>query len=315
MRCAIIDVGSNTARMNIYDIKDQNGEIPFTRVLTESCNLGLINYVENKNLSLEGIEKLIEALSVFTNLAQNIQCSKFYYIGTAALRNIDNVNSVISFVREALGIYIDIISGENEALLGFCGLKISFGDNLRQGIMIDVGGGSTEIIGFVDGLAVRAFCMPMGCLTLFRDHVGSILPAKTELKEIRTEVDRRVEKLCWLKNYGNTAYLVGGTARAAGKLFELLYRGGISDSVCVMSYSNLKQIYDYIKFPDKETIKLLVRTNPDRLHTLIPGICSFLRILKYSNIENIIISPTGIREGYLIERVINPSAEFIAKQI
>lgn len=303
MRCAVVDIGSNSIRMNIYDAFD-TAPHSFKHVLTECDNSGLLNYVNHRIISDEGILKLIDVLSTFKDITGNVSCDKSFYFATASLRSIDNKTDVISTVRDRLGIEIELISGENEALLSFEGLKLSFGYKIRSGIMIDMGGGSTELLGFVDALTVRAQSLPFGCLSLYKRYVGSILPSKDELKKIKIFIDHRISEVCWLKYYGNTAYLVGGTARAAGKLRDLLFNNGLSEPVCSMTYNELKAVFDYLKKPDEEIIKQLVRIIPDRLHTLVPGILTYLRILNFAQTQNIIISPTGIREGYLIKRII-----------
>ena len=302
MRYAVIDIGANTARMNIYDTAENIR--PFTRVLSEYQNLGLLNYVESKIVTRTGTDRLLETLTEFTALAQNVRCDDCFYFATASLRYAENAAEVLTAAKNELDIEIETVSGENEALLSFEGLKMSFGEDINHGIMIDMGGGSTEIIGFVDGLAVRTVCLRMGCLTLYREYVRGILPEKRELKAMRDAIDKKIDDICWLKNYGSSAYLVGGTARAAGDLHHILSCGKESgENSSAMSYKELRRIYNYIKKPDRETVKTLVRTHPDRLHTLIPGIYLLLRILKAAEAEDIIISPTGIREGYLAQHL------------
>lgn len=304
MRYAVIDIGSNTIRMNVYDI-DAEGTVK--RVLTQCENLGLLNYEAKKAISDDGIFKLIATLTAFDEITKNVLCDRCFYFATASLRAIDNAGDVVSIIKERLGITIEIISGEKEALLSFEGLKMSFPD-ARNGIMIDMGGGSTELLGFVDGLAVRAVSQTFGSLSLYKKYISEILPKKNELKELKTAIDRRAADICWLKNYGDTAYLVGGTARATGKIRDLLFKNGVSEPICAMKFDELRDVYDYIKKPDREVIDMLVRIAPDRLHTVIPGVTALLRILTFAEVENIIISPTGIREGFLVERVMKSSS-------
>lgn len=301
MRYAVIDIGSNTVRMNIYDVDADNPPV-FRKILTEYDNTGLLNYVNHRVLSDDGIFRLIEVLSNFKNIAENIMCDKSFYFATASLRNIDNKKDVLSPVRD-LGIEIEMISGESEALLSFEGLKLSFGDKIKSGFMVDMGGGSMELLGFVDGLAVRALSVPFGCLSLYNKYVSAILPLKDELHSIKSYVDRRIAEIRWLKNYGDTAYLVGGTARAIGRLHSLLFHDNANETVCSMTYDELKEVFEFISQSGEDNIKALVRIVPDRLHTFIPGIYLFIRVLKFAETKSIVISPTGIREGYLIRQI------------
>jgi len=306
MRYAVTDIGSNTVRINIYDVieKEDNTLPGITKIMTECRSLGLLNYERERTISDEGIFTLVDTLSAFDTLTKNVLCDRCFYFATASLRSINNTNDVIAIVKERVGITIEIISGETEALLSFSGLKLTFGDKIASGLMIDMGGGSTEIIGFVDGLPVRALSLPFGSLSLYRKFVSEIFPTKGERKSIKKFTDENASKVCWLNNYGDTAYLVGGTARTFGHLRDIILRNGTSDPICRMTYDELAALYAYLKKPDSEIIKILLRTAPERIHTIVPGICSFIRILKFGEISNIVISPTGIREGYLSDRVI-----------
>ena len=304
MRYAVADIGSNTVRMNIYDtLPDDSGKAQ--RILSECDNLGLLNYIADRCLSDEGISRLTLTIQKMKNLADKVGCDGAYFFATAGLRNTDNARCVIDRIREATGIEIEILTGEAEALLSFSGLKYTFGDALRSGIMIDMGGGSTELIGFIDGMAVRAASLQMGSLFLYQRFVSDILPQKDELKEIKKHIDKRLSDFEWLDSYGSTVYLVGGTARAVGTLLSQLKPDCAYIRDGSMQYDEICMVYNTLKHPTPAVIKLLVRTVPDRLPTIIPGLAAYVRILNAIGAEKIIVSPTGVREGYLAERLLN----------
>jgi len=71
-----------------------------------------------------------------------------------------------------------------------------------------------------------------------------------------------------------------------------------------MNCGELRALSELLKTPDSETVKLLINAVPDRLHTIIPGLTALSRILSFAGSENIMISPTGIREGFLIKRIL-----------
>lgn len=300
MRYAVTDIGANTVRMNIYDVCGSRYE----RILTQTDTPGLLGYVNDNRMSEEGILKLLDTITTFEQFAKNVQCDSTSYFATSSLRGVENSSDVTRVIREHTGVDIDLIGGESEALLSFAGLKLSFSD-IKSGIMIDMGGGSTELLGFVDGMAVRAVSRPFGSLSLYRENVAGILPEKNEIKAIKASVDRNMRDVCWLGNYGDTAYLVGGTARTAGRLRDLIFRGGASEPVCRMTADELKAVYDIVKRPDRDALAVMLRAAPDRLHTLIPGMIAVRRILSAAGISNIVISPTGIREGYLTQKLMN----------
>ena len=290
--------------MNIYDVF---GTEPFSYkcILTKYNNTGLFNYINKRTVSDEGIDKLAKVLSEFNAITENINCEKSRYFAAASLRSVVNKREVIASIYDRLGINIELVNGESEALLSFQGLKLTFGENQINGFMIYIGGASTELLGFVDGFAVRTTSLPFGCLSLYKKFVSDILPSKDEIAVIKAYVDQQISEIRWLKNYGNNSYLVGGTARATCKMHSLLFGNGIDKQIYPMTYSELKAVFEYVRKPDEEVIKTLVRIMPDRLHTFIPGFFSCMRILRFAGTKNIVISPTGIREGFLYKNVMN----------
>ncbi len=299
MRYAVTDIGANTVRMNIYDVEDGHYE----RILTQTDTPGLLGYVNNSRMSEEGILKLLATITTFEKFARNVKCDATRYFATASLRGVVNSADVLRVIRDHTGVEIDLISGESEALLSFAGLKLSFSD-IRSGIMIDMGGGSTELLGFVDAMAVRAVSLPFGSLSLYHENVEGVIPTKSEIKAIKASVDRAMRDICWLGNYGGTAYLIGGTGRTAGKLRDMVYCGGTSEPTCRMTTDELKAVYDKIKNPGHEDIAMMLRAAPERIHTIIPGMIAIRRILSAAGITDIVISNTGIREGYLTQKLI-----------
>ncbi|MFA6947502.1 MAG: hypothetical protein WCQ72_00805 [Eubacteriales bacterium] len=308
MRYSVVDIGSNTLKMNIYDA-EVSAAPALSLVLSESATIGLISYKNGALMGDGGIVKLVETLEAFKKLSDNVGSNVFMCYATASLRFIDNSDEVIRIVRDRTGIAIDLISGENEALFGFDGLRWGLGQDVRCGVMADLGGGSTELVGFIDGMAVRAISLSVGCLTLYKKYVGEILPKKQEIKEIRVSVDKSLADIDWLGGYGDTAYLVGGTARALGRLHAQLYPNDRPERGYQMSAEEVGEVAHRLREPGKKEAELLIRTVPDRLHTIIPGITVYRRIIKKMGAEKIVISNGGLREGYLLSRLKNLSAK------
>ena len=211
-RYAVVDIGSNTVKMNIYDVMtSEEGETRLNLVLTESSTIGLINYKRRRIMSDTGISRLIETLEKYKKLALavNVAEDRIFSLATASLRYIVNASRVVSIVKAQTGLDTSLISGENEALLCFDGLKYALGGSVRTGMLCDLGGGSIELLGFVDGLAVKAYSDKFGCLSLYRKFVDEIIPRKRKRRRI-TVYCRRQNQPCRLAQlYGDTLYIVG----------------------------------------------------------------------------------------------------------
>ena len=302
MRYAIIDIGSNTVKMNLYDA---DGSQKPEMILGETRTVGLISYTQHRQLSENGIACLIDALNNYIDLAAKLHADHVHCFATASLRAVENRNEVVMRVLNQTGVQIDIVSGENEALLSFRGLKFGLGDTLRSGVMIDMGGGSTELLGFVDGLAVRAVSLDFGCLSLYKKFVSGLLPSKKEIDRIKKYVDERLTAADWLPCWSSTIYIVGGTARSLGRLHSEHYRQPYTKYGYTMPANDVKEVVARFRLPDHEELNLMIRNMPDRLHTIIPGLIAYRRIINAIGGSEVVVSETGIREGYLMQLLQN----------
>ena len=284
-RYAVVDIGSNTMKMNIYDVEEREGETDLSFVMTESSTLGLINYNSRKIMSEAGIGHLVETLAKYKKLAENIGVGEgnLFCLATASLRNIINSAEVISAIKTRTGLDTSLISGENEALLGFDGLRYALGDSVRSGVMCDLGGGSTELLGFIDCLAVRAHSDKFGCLSLYRKFVDEVLPSKKEAKQIAAYVSEHIEKIDWLGGYGDTLYLVGGTARSVARLHAEMTGTECVVSGYTMTCEQFLDTVNYFTHLNKDKIEILIKVIPDRLHTIVTGLIALGQIVNAYN--------------------------------
>lgn len=302
MRCAVVDVGSNTIRMNIYDIVDSKNK-KIKKILSDKETLGLTNYVHDGFLNSHGMERLRDVLRDFQDMAESVQCDSFNCFATATLRNILNTRDAVEYVENSLGIRIEVLSGEEEALLSFAGIKYRF--DAKNGSVIDMGGGSTELVGFQDGRAMKYVSLPFGCLELYKLFVRDLFPKKREYREIQKEVLKHLMRIGWLRNYNSEIYLVGGTGRAIAKLHkEVNHVTEHGLNGYTMTVEQLEELYEYCTQVESEQIKLFTTVIVERMHTILPGFLALLEICKSMGAKTVTVSSVGIREGYVVEKIL-----------
>jgi len=292
----IIDVGSNTIRLNIY--KFENRE--FTSLLQKKTMAGLAGYVEEGKMNEKGIKVACEIMSEYQNILHDFGIHHIYVFATASLRNINNTEEVVRYIKEKTGITVDVVSGEEEARLDFKGATNNM--EVSSGILIDIGGGSTEIVTYENGQILQAVSMPIGSLSLFTKHVSKLLPKRSEREAIVEEVETELQKL---SNMSNKSYSivcgVGGTIRATKKLHKELF---VHSDFNQMDTNDIASILTILQKRDKNTLRKILRVVPDRVHTIIPGMLILDTIIRYFGSEVIFISNYGVREGYLYSKVL-----------
>ena len=175
MICASIDVGSNTIRLSIYQCETDGIKL----LLNKKTMAGLAGYVEDGALSPKGVHKACSVLNSYKDIVHNFGIEQLYVFATASLRNISNSQEAVAQIEEKTGLAIDVITGEEEATLDFIGATRLM--DVDDGILVDIGGGSTEIVVYEDGKILKATSIPVGSLSLFSGYVGGLIPTNEEL--------------------------------------------------------------------------------------------------------------------------------------
>ena len=296
MKCGIGDVGSNTIRLSIYHWEGQK----FKLLMNKKEMAGLAGYIKNGLLSDSGILVACRVLAGFKALLNNFNIADLHVFGTASLRNIVNTEEALETIEAVTGVKVEVLSGADEAAFSFLGATVG-GGAPGNGLLADVGGGSTELVAYRDGVITSGCSLPMGSLSLFTKHVSGLFPTKEERKAIRAEVEEELEKA---KTAGlRCGHLtgVGGTFRAAAKLCNDL--SGTDPDNKVIPADEIYALYKGLKKSDRDTLRQILRSVPDRVHTILPGLAILKEILDAYQVSTVTVSACGVREGYLLQRV------------
>lgn len=304
MRCSVIEIGSNTVKCTIYDITGEKGAKRSDIVLSQSYTVGLINYIHDGTLSNTGKRRLADTVSSLVRMSKNVYSKKIILIATAGLRMIQNCSEAVETIKKSTGYTVNVISGKEEASLGFAGLKASFANELNDGISIDLGGGSTEIVKIEKGNAVLSESIDVGALKLFSDHIKGIVPDLNEIKTIADIVDEKLKHVKWLSDVGDTAYIVGGSGRALSSICADIYNLPAVKNGFTMSIKQIGEVARIYSDPSEDDIRRIIRIMPDRLHMTIPGIIAYSRIFKAAGTQNIVSSFSKLRDGYVIKKLL-----------
>lgn len=290
----VIDIGSNTIRLVIYRIEGRM----IRPILNNKKTVGLAGYVDKRNcLSKEGIHRLIDVLREFTEVISLLPDCPVYPFATASLRNVANTEQILEAVWRETGLGIQVLSGHEEAMLDYRGALRHM--SMESGLLIDVGGGSTELVFFKERTVLAAHSIPLGSLNLYRSYVESIVPKKAELQAMRHKVQSCLNAVMPPETVDISYPIcgVGGTARAAQALHDHLY----PDSASKHQYDALflREMRCLSEKKPRKLMRQILKVAPDRVHTLLPGMVILQSAAELYDISRIRTSPYGVREGYL----------------
>ncbi|EGS34462.1 ethanolamine ammonia-lyase reactivating factor EutA [Finegoldia magna] len=293
---AVIDIGSNTIRLSVYKVIGDEVK----NLFNEKSSASLASFIEKGMMNEHGIQKLINTLKEFKNLISNFEdISKTYAIATASIRNSCNRREIIERVRTEVGIDIELISGEEEAKLSFLGSGI----DSQSGILTDIGGGSSEIVVFEQGKVVKTSSLNIGSLVAFDNFARGLFITKDEKKLLEDDIKLMIASNNLNRVQHDLVCAVGGSARACLKLYNEYYDKEAGNVIITMD--GLKNLINtLINMENRAKMKLILKVKADRIHTLIPGMIILYRIAKYFYADIIRVSMTGIREGFVYNKIL-----------
>lgn len=306
---AIIDIGSNTIRMAVYKEEKKKTELLFSK----KYMAGLASYVKEGWMSEEGINRATEILLEFKKIVQTFRIKSVAAFATAALRNALNSEAAVNEIVSRTGIEIEVISGNDEAILDFIGATNAM--DIENGILIDVGGASTELVVYEAKQIMQTVSLPIGSLNAYTDFVKRLIPTKEERKLIKQAVLNELDRVVDF-TYGEHPVIcgVGGSIRAAQKLNNALFRLSVGQDE--IKAPNIKKMIKLLEHDGKDeegisidTLETLLKIVPDRIRTILPGLIILNTLAKRFKSEVIRVSAAGVREGYLYDRMLKKGTE------
>lgn len=303
MNYGVIDVGSNTVRLCVYDVSTDGKK--FKTIVNRKITAGLASYVENGVLSDQGIQVAIDSVRRCLKRASLLNASRVDVFATAVLRNIANSGEAVAAVEKGAGCTVSLLTDQDEAHLGFVGA--SYEDDLTNGVLIDIGGGSAEVTLIAGGKDALRASLPIGSLSSYKKHVADILPTCDEMGGIRRDaaalldsepggiVEHRVKKL----------FGVGGSIRAIAEANALLRPEATERDI---SRADAEALASDIVENRRAFIDAVLHTSPERLHTISCGLAILLEMFDRFDAQTLHVCENGVREGFLIERMLMPMA-------
>lgn len=283
MKFAVIDIGSNSVRLMYSNGIDTDCKLVKTTRLAQGMG-------EGKILQKESIKRTVDALSFFVNKAKNEFADRIYIFATAAVRQAVNKDEFLKLAKETCGICIEVISGEEEAKLGYIGAL--GGDD---GGVIDVGGASAEVIVVKDGVAIYSKSIELGAVKIFDKH-------GQDKKAVKEHIERKIEEYGEIPNAN--FYAIGGTATSiVGILLELEPYDANKVHGYKVFKNDLEKLVDKLFALSIEQKRRLKGLHPSRAEVIAGGAMVLLSLMNKLKIDSFIVSERDNLEGYLLVKM------------
>ena len=299
-RIAIIDLGSNTARLmvaqytpgQVFKITD---EVSRRVRLSEGMS-------SDNNLHSSAILRAFDTLQMFKSFCEGLDIHHILPVTTAAVRDADNGPSFLKEVRRQTGLNFRLLSGDEEAFYGAVGVINGLG--VTNGIVLDVGGGSAEIALIQSGTYQKGFTTPLGAIRTQEVYFPDEGTTLDQVKPFNQMLKDTFEKKDWMiLGKGMTMNGIGGSVRALARIDRTMRRYPLG---LVHGYElklrRLENLIDRLaSLPVSDRVKAIPGLQADREDIILPGALVVAGVMRKAGANKMIVSGQGLREGLFYE--------------
>lgn len=286
MLCAAIDIGSNTTRVLVAEPVD--GQLK--KVMEQRAYTRINKALGKKGEILpEKVEEVAEIVATQVRLAQELGAETIRAVATAAIREASNGKRVAKAIGEAAGVPIDILSDEEEGRLSFIGATKGLGHPVDGKIgVVDVGGGSTEVIlGTVSGGVEEVRSWRVGSGALADDLIASDPPSAAEIRKVRDRIEDIFEGV--EIEHPAQAVAVGGSATSLRRLVGT-----------VLEYETLERGIRVLCGDPSADVARRFELDPVRVRILTTGVLLLEKVSELLG-QPLQIGKGGLREGVILD--------------
>jgi exopolyphosphatase / guanosine-5'-triphosphate,3'-diphosphate pyrophosphatase len=289
-RTAVIDIGSNSVRIAIFE-KSSRFAFHLLDEAKSPVRISAGAYENGGYLQEEAMLRAITALGDFLSIARSYHIRKLLCVATSAVRDAPNKSVFLSRVRQELGLDIKVISGVQEAYFG----AIAAANLLPEyhAITLDIGGGSTESAHLNQKEVTASYSLDLGTVRL-----KELFFDKNDIEGATKQIDQAIATL----PFENVHHVIGigGTLRALGRAL-MKANAYPMPKLHAFTYDATQLIEHGTKILEAKPDRLKeLGIKPDRFDIIKPGILILLRVIKHFEITTITTSGVGVREGVFL---------------
>jgi len=298
-KIAIIDLGSNSVRMNIIKITKSGGYFVFDSAkemvrLSEGLH-------RTGHLNQAPMDRTISALKYFKGLTEVHGVTEIHALSTAAVRMANNKDVFLKRVKDEVGFNFKILSGYEEAYYDYLGVVNSMDCNHH--LMIDIGGGSTEIGLIEDRRLVESISIPIGSVIL-TEMFGHIKNRKKRIKEAKAYVKDQIKAIDFIKAKSGLPIVgLGGTIRAIGKVDKYINDYPLKDLHNYhLTIDEVRHVTHIIIGAKDGEVGNIEGISKKRADVMTMGIMPLIGLMDFVEAKELRISGNGLRNGYFYEK-------------
>ncbi|MDZ4657364.1 MAG: Ppx/GppA phosphatase family protein [Bythopirellula sp.] len=302
-RLAAIDVGSNSIRLVVAEAQ-ADGRYRVLDDERESTRLGR-SLASTGTLDETSIADSLAALRRFKSIANGLGIENLRAIGTCAVREATNGPEFCRQVKDQLGIDLEVISSQKEAHLAFHSVKRRFDLAGKNTLLVDIGGGSTEIVVASGELIEAIYATQLGAVRLNEKFGGGQALAGDDFERMERWINRELGKttekpeapLHLLIGSGGTFTCLASIIMTAKGQSRLPVAG------CQVTRAELRHLIDRLRKLPLKLRREVPGMNPDRADIIVPGLTVIDCIMRRFKVNLLQVHAFGVRDGLLLSMI------------
>lgn len=295
-RVAAIDCGTNSIRLLIADIS--NGIFKEVVRSMEVVRLGQ-GVDKNKSFHPDAIKRTLDAVEMFSEVIASKGVERIRFCATSATRDATNRSLFTDGVRGILGVEVEVIPGEEEAMLSFNGATKELMQNDAPYLVVDIGGGSTEFV-FGSNKVENAKSVDIGCVRMSERHFTSQPTTMDQVARAIIDIDSAIAKAASVVPISNakTLVAVAGTATTvAAAALELKDYDRYLIHLARISADKVHKVSAMFQSMNKDEIANLGYMHPGRVDVITAGSLVLSRIMAATSASEFVASESDILDG------------------
>jgi len=301
-RYAAVDIGSNSVRMLVAETSSGAA----TKILAaerQVTRLGASAF-QNGRISPEAMEFVTGILAKMAQVYRKLEVIAVRAVATSAVRDAGNQHEFIERASAVLGVPVEIISGQEEARLIHLGVQSRWPQTGKRVLIVDVGGGSAELILSDHGELVEAFSKPLGAVRLTESFLKSDPPAALELHRMYEYIEEKLATPLRRIGTGPFDRMIATSATAAAIVCAVNRVGRARREEADRLKASVQQVRKFyrevssVDFAHREKIQGL---GPRRAEIIVAGAAVFRRAMELFQRPSLHYSSAGVRDGIIAD--------------
>jgi len=304
-RLAAIDIGTNSIRCIVVEVNSKG------RFVVMDDEKATVRLGENLNktgvISQAAFARAIEAVGRMKKLIDGLNVSVVEAVATSAVRKASNGQELVEALNQQLGVEINVISGEAEAELAAISALHNFEMSGKRYAMIDIGGGSVEIIFALGNHIEEYYSFDLGAVLMTERFLQSDPVSEKEYKQFQRHVRSVLKKHIDKERFAIQSLIgSGGTVTSLGGMVMNMRRQSFPS---IHGYDVLRSetvhLLAMLKHKDTKARRSVPGLNPDRADIIVAGIGVLDEVMRFMGANTLKINERGIREGLIIKSIRN----------